>query len=368
MKTYELLKSFAETPGPSGFETRISDLVRETWQPFVDDIDVDRVGNLVGLKKGAGSDPKPKILLAAHMDEIGLMVTKMEAYPDTGGGFLRATSVGGVDRRQLYGQRVVVHGSKNEQRDLPGVLGSLPSWMLPNDRGEKTQDYLDLVVDLGLSLSEIEETVSVGDFISFQQPVRKLLNKRVTGKALDNRVSVVVLSKCLEMLRKRSHQWDVIAVATAQEETVLLGAFTSAYDQQPDVAIAVDVTFAKGPGVTEDFSYGLGDGPAIGIGPNVHPGIFQALQDAADRIEVDVHIEPHSRMSGTDLVGLQIARQGIPTGLVSIPIRNMHTSSEIVSLVDINRASRLIVEFITNLDDTFLSALAAQLMSDDKEN
>ena len=90
MKTYELLKSFAETPGPSGFETRISDLVRETWQPFVDDIDVDRVGNLVGLKNGAGSDPKPKILLAAHMDEIGLMVTKMEAYPDTGGGFLRA--------------------------------------------------------------------------------------------------------------------------------------------------------------------------------------------------------------------------------------------------------------------------------------
>lgn len=362
MNTYDLLKEFTETPGPSGFETRISDLVEKTWQPFADEITGDRVGNLVALKKGAGPEPRSKIMLAAHMDEIGLMVTKMESYPDTGSGFLRVTSVGGIDKRQLYGQRVVVHGSMNGRRDLTGVLGSLPARMLPRERREKSIGFSDLVVDLGLPLEEIKAAVSIGDFISFRRPLRKLLNKRATGKALDNRVSIVVLTKCLEMLGKRSHTWDVIAVATAQEETALLGAHASAYDLEPDVAIAVDVTFAKGPGVTEDTSYNLGGGPTIGIGPNVHPGIFKALRDAADRIEIDAHVEPHARMSGTDASGLQIARHGIPTGLVSIPIRYMHMSTETVSLIDIKRASRLIAEFIVDLDDSFLTTIKDSLM------
>lgn len=362
MKTFNLLKDFTETPGPSGFEKRIGELIQETWQPFVDEITIDRIGSLVALKEGEGLEPRPKIMLAAHMDEIGLMVTKMETYPDTGSGFLRVTSVGGVDKRQLYGQRVLVHGSMNGPHDLRGVLGSLPRQMLSRERREKSIAISDLVVDLGLPLEELKAAVAIGDFISFRRPLRKLLNKRVTGKALDNRVSIVVLTKCLEMLGKRSHKWDVIAVTTAQEETALLGAYTSAYDLEPDVAIAVDVTFAKGPGVSEDSSYSLGGGPTIGIGPNVHPGIFKALQDAADRIEIEAHVEPHARMSGTDAVGIQIARHGIPTGLVSIPIRYMHMSTETVSLVDIKRASRLIAEFIVDLDDAFLPSLEDKLM------
>ncbi len=362
MKIYDLLKELTETPGPSGFESKVSDLVQKTWHPLTDEITIDRVGSLAAIKKGEGEAPKSKILLAAHMDEIGLMVTKMEPYPATGSGFLRVTTLGGVDPRQLYGQKVVVHGSKEGHHQLEGVLGSLPPRMLPKERRERSADLSDLVVDLGLPLTKIQEVVSVGDSISFQRPLRKLLNKRATGKALDNRVSIVVLTKCLEMLTKQSHNWDVLAVATAQEETVLLGAYTSAFNLEPDVAIAVDVTFAKGPGVTEGLAYDLGEGPTIGIGPNVHPGIFKALRDAADRIEIKTHIEPHSRMSGTDLVGLQMARQGVPTGLVSIPIRYMHTAAEIVSIVDIKRAARLLAEFIVGLDDSFLQGIEDQLM------
>jgi putative aminopeptidase FrvX len=362
MKTFELLKELTETPGPSGFENRVSDLVEKTWGPLVDEVAVDRVGSLVALKKGSGSEPRSRIMLAAHMDEIGLMVTKMESYPDTGSGFLRVTSVGGIDKRQLLGQKVIVHGTVNGRHDLAGVLGSLPSRMLPEDRRDRSIGFADLVVDLGLSLEQIKDAVSIGDFISFRRPLRKLLNKRAAGKALDNRVSVVVLTKCLEMLGKRSHSWDVLAVATAQEETALLGAHTSAFDLEPDVAIAVDVTWAKGPGVTEDTSYNLGGGPTIGIGPNVHPGVFKALRDAADRIEIEAHVEPHARMSGTDASGLQMARQGIPTGLVSVPIRYMHMSVETVSLIDIKRASRLITEFIVDLDDVFLTKIQDTLM------
>ena len=123
MKTYDLLKELSELPGPSGFETQVSDFIQETWQSLADEITVDRVGSLVALKRGEGPEPRSKIMLAAHMDEIGLMVTKIESFPDTGSGFLRVSGLGGIDSRQLYGQRVIVHGSIGESSDIPGVVG-----------------------------------------------------------------------------------------------------------------------------------------------------------------------------------------------------------------------------------------------------
>jgi endoglucanase len=365
MNTYNLLKKFCEAPGPSGYEKRISDLVQQAWEPLTDETTVDRVGSLVALKKGHGKKPRSKVLLAAHMDEIGLMVTEIESYTETGSGFLKVIGVGGVDRRQLIGQTVVVHGSSNDSEDLVGVIGALPGRMLPRKEDKNRIEFRDLVVDVGLTEKELRSKVSVGDFISFRQSLKKLENKRVTGKSLDDRVSLVVLTKCLERLQDRKHDWDVIAVATAQEETALLGAFTSGFAQRPDVAIVVEVTFAKGPGVTEDASYVLGDGPTIGVGPNVHPGINKALHEAADRLEIKVHVEPHARMSGTDAAGLQVARQGIPTGLVSVPVRYMHTTVETVSLVDIKRTARLLTDFIVSLDGSFLSNIADKLMAND---
>lgn len=362
MNLYKILKIITETAGPSGFEYRVSDQVRQLWEPLVDEIAVDRLGSLRAIKKGDGKEPRRSVLLAAHMDEIGLMVTNIEPNPANGYGFIRVTNVGGVDHRQILGQKVTIHGSKGEKNDLPGVIGILPDRMLADDDSNRTSELANFIVDPGLSYDEIVERISIGDFVSFRRSLRRLLNKRVTGKALDNRVSLAAVTKCLGLLRHRSHRWDVIAVATAQEETAMLGAYTSAFQFGPDLAIAVDVTFAKGPGITEDSTFNLGGGPAIGIGPNVHPGVYKALKNTANRIEMDVHVEPHSRMSGTDAIGLQMARQGIPTGLVSIPIRYMHTATEAVSLSDIKRASRLITELIADLDDAFLSELEDELM------
>ncbi|MCA9962544.1 MAG: hypothetical protein KC443_26100, partial [Anaerolineales bacterium] len=275
-----------------------------------------------------------------------------------GNGFLRVTNVGGVDVRHLYGQTVVVHG----KRALPGVLGSLPPHMLPPDRQDRPFGYEELVVDVGLSLAEVETAVSVGDFISFRQPLRKLQGKQVTGKALDNRASLTAVTLCLEYLQKRAHTWDVIAVATCQEETRLLGAYASAHSQRPDTAVAIDVTFGKGPGANGENVFDLGDGPVLDIGPNVHPGMFNALKDAAKALEMKVHVGTHNRASGTDAFGLQIARDGIPTGLVSIPLRYMHTMVEVVDLTDLERSGRLLGEFIARLDDKFLQTLSDGMM------
>ncbi len=361
--TFELLKTLAETAGPSGYEQSIADVVKEAWSPFVDSFSSDSVGSLTAVKEGtsSGDTPRRRILLAAHMDEIALMVSQVIDHQ--GNGFLRVVPVGGVDKRHLYGQIVTVHG----ERPLTAVIGALPSSMMPARKHGKPYDFEDLAVDTGLPYAELNELVSIGTFISFRQPLRKLLDKRVTGKALDNRASVAAVAICLEELTHRSHSWDVVAVATSQEETRLLGAFTSAHAQRPDLAIAIDVTFGKGPGASDAGTFELGGGPVLEIGPNVHPGMYSALGEAADALEMTTDTAIHTGASGTDAYGLQIARAGIPTGLVGIPLRYMHTMVESIDLKDVERSGRLLAEFIANLDDEFMDKLVADMMDDGEE-
>lgn len=358
MDSFALLKTLTETAGPSGYEQEIASVVKEAWAPYADSLSIDRVGNLIAIKEGRGEAPRPRVLLAAHMDEIALMVSQIDQHE--GNGFLRISRVGGVDKRHLYGQLVVVHG----QRQLNGIIGCLPGSMLPKERSSLPFGFEDLVVDIGLPVDEVKKLVSIGDFVSFRQPLRKLMGRRVAGKALDNRASVAAVAFCLEYLSQRTHDWDVVAVATAQEETALLGAFTSAHSQRPDVAIAIDVTFGKGPGATDPGTFELGDGPVLDLGPNIHPGMLQGLRDTASAMEMSVGISTHARASGTDAYGLQVAREGIPTGLISIPLRYMHTMVESVDLADIERSGRLMGEFIARLDSEFVAKLTAGMMED----
>jgi endoglucanase len=358
MDIFKLLKTLTETAGPSGYEQDIAAVVSELWEPYVDEISADRVGSLIAIKRGTGPEPRPRLLLAAHMDEIALMVKQIETYNSNG--FLRVTNVGGIDIRHLYGQLVTVHGKK----DLSGIVGSLPGRMLPLERKDKPFGWEDLCVDTGLPAAKVKELVSIGDFISFRQSLRKLQGKRVTGKALDNRASVAAVTVCLDYLNGRSHAWDVVAVATSQEETRLLGAYTSAYAQRPAAAIAIDVTFGKGPGASDANTFELGDGPILDLGPNVHPGMLKALQDTAKTLEMKVTVGTHSRYSGTDAYALQVAREGIPTGLIGIPLRYMHTMVESIDMADVERSGRLMGELIANLDDKFLGNLAKGMMEE----
>ncbi len=356
MNLFKQLKTLTETPAPSGFEHQIAPIIRDLWEPYVDEISLDRVGSLIALKKGQGKEPRPRILIAAHMDEIGLMVSDIVEH--NGQGFLRVTNLGGVDIRQLYAQLVTVHGKK----DASGVMGCLPPPMLPKEKHHKPYDYEDLVVDLGLPIAAVKANISIGNAVSFRQPLRKLMDKRVAGKSLDNRASIAAVSVCLEYLNGRSHDWDVVAVATAQEETRLLGAFTTTYAQNPDAAIAIDVTFGKGPGADGDGTFELGSGPVIERGPNVHPGMYEKLKETATDMEMKNSIGFHSRASGTDAFGVQVARAGIPTGLLSIPLRYMHTMVESINMKDVTRAGKLMGEFIANLESNFVEKLTESMI------
>lgn len=345
MELVPLLKKLTETAGLSGFEDRVRDEISAIWSPLVDEVRTDTLGSLIATKYGSGPEPRPRLMLASHMDEIGLMVTAIKE------GFLSVTKVGGIDLRVLLGQSVMVHG----RRDLPGVVGSRPPHLLTTGERNKLVPWDKLVVDVGLPADEVTKLVRVGDPISFRQELRELMGGRVAGKALDNRASVVAITVCLEALQSREHGWDIVAVATVQEEETLGGAITGAYGIQPDVAIAVDVTFASGPGVGEDETFPLGTGPTVGYGPNNHPGVHEGLIQAAKAVEMPHHVEPMPRGGGTDAWGIEVTRAGVPTGLVSIPVRNMHMPVEVAAVKDIGRAGRLMAEFAARLDEAFVT-------------
>jgi len=347
MNLTQLIKKLSETTGVSGYEAAIRDVIGEEFGRRADEVHVDKMGSLVALKRGTGGRSRRRILLAAHMDEIGLMVSGADR------GFLRVERVGGVDPRVLPAQEVVVHG----RRELPGVIASLPPHLQSEAGKDKTLPLDKLWVDAGLSEAQARRLVRVGDIVSIRQTVVELKNDLLAGKAFDNRVSVAAVAACLEDLAGLQHRWDVIAVATAQEETTLLGAATSAFKHVPDAAVAIDVTFGAQNGSSDVETYPLGKGPTIVIGPNVHPHIAGRLRDVAKRMEMSVQVEPLPGASGTDAWAIQVAREGVPCGIVGIPLRSMHTPVETVSVKDVERAGRLLAAFIADLDEAFYKSL-----------
>ena len=337
---FTLLKELSETPGVSGQEQNIRAAVAAHLAPLVDEMRVDTLGNLVGLKSGK-SPSAGRVMLAAHMDEIGLIITKLD------GGFLRFATVGGVDLAVLPAQEVTVHA----QEDLPGLIASRPPHVLSPEEREKPFTQKQLFIDVGLPAGELSDTVAVGDFVSVRRSAERMAKGRATGKALDNRVSIVVLLAALRLLQSRAHTWDICAVITVQEEIGLRGATTAAFDLAPDLGIALDVTFAEQPGATPEESLPLGSGPAIGLGPNLHPKLRTLLVESAESSEIPYTDEILPGHSGTDAWAMQVSQSGIPTALISVPVRNMHTPAETVALKDIERSARLLAETLCNLPD-----------------
>src|ERR1041385_58318 len=227
------LKSMISVAGVSGHEAPVAKLIEEKWHPLVDEVSMSKVGSLHGLKQGSGKGKRPAIMIATHMDAIGMMVSKVSE------GFLHITKIGGIDVRVLPGAQVTVHASNGEE--LPGVIAMPSAKLLPSST--KSGDVLEidyLLVDTGLTPREVERKVKVGDLVSFANDPMELAGEVITGHTLDNRSSVAALTVCLEELQGKQHVWDVWAVATVQEETSFLGAYTSAFAIKPQVAIAVD--------------------------------------------------------------------------------------------------------------------------------
>lgn len=333
------LKELSDHSGVSGYEHLIAPIILREFQTNAEEISTDRFGNIYAKKTGESG--RYKIMLAAHMDEIGLMVKKIDPR-----GFIRFTTIGGVDQRTLISQEVIIHG----RMPIPGVIGSMPPHLTAEDR-DKAVKIEDMGIDVGLSYDEIKDLINIGDIITIHRKSIDLLGNLVSGKSLDDRAGVVVMQICLQELRRLHHVHDVIAVTTTQEEVGLRGAITSAHTLNPDLAIAIDVTHGSTPDTKGQVNIELGKGPTIALGPNIHPTVYKLMLDAAQDARIPHQIEPIAGMSGTDAWAIQVAQAGVPTGLLSLPLRYMHTSVETISIEDVVNAGLLLANFIARLPE-----------------
>ncbi|MDP4161192.1 MAG: M42 family metallopeptidase [Bacillota bacterium] len=336
----EFLSLLSNNSGVSGYEESISSLVIERFKPLTDEVSCDTFGNVYALKKGNGQ--RGKVMLAAHMDEIGLIVKKIDPR-----GFLSFTTIGGVDQRTLLSQEVLVHG----RQTIPGIITTLPPHLLPNGNSDMAVNMEEMAIDVGLSPATLSNLIQVGDTITLRRETYSLLKNVIAGKSLDDRAGVVVMLVCLEELSRLKHAHDVIAVATAQEEVGTRGARTSAYTLNPDLAVAIDVTHASTPDTKGQVTIELGKGGAVALGPNIHPAIYHHFSEMAQEHRLPIQIEPIPGASGTDAWAIQVTQAGIPTGLLSIPLRYMHTSVETLDLQDVLDSGKLLARFISSLPD-----------------
>lgn len=352
----ETLKSMISISGLSGYEQPIRDVISTTWKPLVDEISVSRLGSLHALKRGNSKAPRPSILLSTHMDAIGMIVTGIKE------GLLRFTEIGGIDPRILPGQLVTIHG----RRDLPGVIIQPADHLLPPSQQGKPVAMEYLFVDSGLSYQEVDQLVQVGDLISFSQSPIEFQGNALAGHSLDNRASVAAVTECLLELSHTQHAWDVWAVASVQEEETMAGAITSPFQLKPQLAIAIDVTFAKGPGANDWRSVPLSKGPSLGWGPNIHPYLYRHFVDLAEKLDIPYQKDYMPRHSGTDAYGMQVVAEGIPTMVISIPLRYMHTPVELIVMKDIERTGRLLAEMIARLEVDFLDHISWDEVKDEE--
>ncbi len=334
----ELLKRLSEAHSIPGSENEVRRMMAEELKNHCDSVETDQLGNLIA-KKGDG---KKKVMLAAHMDEIGLMVKHIDKN-----GFIKFTTLGGFSDQTLLNQRVMVHTEKGV---LTGVIGSRPPHLMKPDERKKVVEYKDMFIDAGAKDKKAAEKVgiSIGDFITFDRSFRELNEDLVTGKAFDNRVGCAAL---IEVMKRVKTDYAVFAVGTVQEEVGLKGARTSAFRINPDYAIAIDVAVAGDyPGIKEEeSSLKLGSGPTIdladasGRGIITHPRVKELLIKTAVENKIPYQLSV-GEGGTTDATAIHLTREGIPTGAVSVPTRNIHTPVEVASLKDIKNAVELIVK------------------------
>jgi tetrahedral aminopeptidase len=332
-----LFRTLVTTPGISGREDRIRDVVKKELEPLVDEVRTDRLGNLVGIRTGT----RPKVMLCAHMDSIGFVVSHIEDA-----GFLRIQPVGGFDTRTLVNQQVLV---QTRAKDYIGLLSpaTKPIHVLDEDEAKKIPKMNDFIVDLMIPADEVKEAVSIGDPVTYyREPV--VTDRAVTAPYLDDRLGVYVLLSALKKARRDGS--EVHAVVSVQEEVGLRGAKTSAFEIDPDLGIALDVTLAVDiPGVDQaQQGTTLGDGSAIGIMNSMSisdPRLVDRFKDLANErnIKHQFDILP---FGGTDAGAIQITKAGVPAITMSVPVRYVHTVNEMALVDDIEATVDLLAGFL----------------------
>ena len=347
MKVVEILEELSNANGVTGREDEVRNIIKNLMNPFADEIREDKLGNLIAFKKGKAD--APTIMIAAHMDEVGLMIKNIKKK-----GFLQFTKIGGIDDRVILAQKVIVQTDKGL---LPGVIGSKPVHIQKEEEKKKVIDSDKLFIDVGArDKEEVEKMgVQVGDVVSFDTKFTQIGNGVVLGKAFDDRVGCTVM---VETFRKLENiDCNVYAVGTIQEEVGLRGATIAAFQIKPDIGIALDSTVAGDmPGIGEgDAPAKMGEGPVLTVadaGLIAHPKVLRLLIDSAKENKIVYQLETGIR-GATDAARIALSREGVPSGVISVAARYIHSPSGIVDISDIEKAVQLTTATIKNVSKYF---------------
>lgn len=340
MDLKRILSELSMIPGPSGFEQEISQKAVELLKEYMDDAYMDRYGNAVGVRLCGKANAK-KLLIDAHLDEVGLIVTGIED------GFLRFRTIGGVDPRILPNQMVCVLTSPVQF----GVIACLPPHIQSaSDQNEATA-VEELWIDLGMSQDEVQKAVPVGTPVVFQSNFTELRNDYFAGKSFDDRAGFVALLYTAELLRKKTLDVDLYIMGSTREEVGGSGAAVGTFALSPDYCIAVDVTHGRTPDGPKDETFVLGKGPVIGIGPNMNRSLTQHLIKKAETLKLEWQPEVMPGNSGTNAWKMQVTREGVATAVLSIPLKYMHTPYEVVKACDIELTAQLLSAFAEGLGE-----------------
>ncbi len=347
MTIVKTLEKLSNACGVSGREDEVKGLMKKFLKPYVDEIREDKLGNVIGIRKGKKN--APKVMLAAHMDEIGLLVKTVSKE-----GFLQFAKIGGIDDRILLAQKVIVY---TEKGSLHGIIGSKPPHIQKEEERKKVITYDQLFIDIGAKSQEETKKmgVKIGDPISFDVRFSKVGKDTVVGKAFDNRIGCAVMIEVMKRLNK--NKCTVYAVGTVQEEVGLRGAATAAFGINPDVGIAIDVTVAGDmPGVREtEAPIKIRKGPSITVadrGLITHPKVLRLLVDAAEENKIPYQLEA-GLPGSTDAARILLTREGVPSGVISIPTRYIHSPTALLSIKDAENSVKLTVAAIQKVPKYF---------------
>ena len=329
----QALERLCACTAPSGFEAPAAAAAAELLRPLVDEVSIDRMGSVLGVRRSKAPNA-PKLLLDAHLDEIGLIVTGIEE------GFLRFRSIGGVDPRMLPGRELTVLA--------PTPLRGLVACPSGGD-GDKSVPIPELYVDVGLSQAEAEKAVPIGTPMVYRAGCFPLGEDQICGKAMDDRSCFVTLLRAAELLRDRELDVELWLLGSTREEISGAGAVTGTWSVAPDFCVAVDVTHGRTPDGPADKTFELGGGPAIGVGPNMTRWMTERMLSKAREQGIPYQLEVMSGHTGTNGWEMQISREGVATSVLSLPLKYMHTPVETLSLADMERVARLLAAFAENL-------------------
>ncbi len=350
-KDLEFLRDLTEAPSPSGFEVPAAHILRNRLKGVADTIETNVLGSVHATLRGKGKGPS--IMIAGHIDEIGMMVTYISDE-----GFISFDSIGGVDAAVLPGMRVNVYPTGEKAKSgqvLRGVMGRKPIHLIEPDERKNVTKIDQLFIDVGIEGKKLKELVRIGDAITYGVGFEEFGDGFAVARAFDDKLGVWIAARVLEEVKKAGGAaGDLIAAGTVQEEVGLRGGVTSAYGVDPVIGISAEVGHATDYPDINKRKYGealCGKGPIIARGPNINPILFERMIAAARKSKTPYQIGSESRATGTDANPIQLSRGGKVAGLISLPLRYMHTPTEVVKLSDLDATVKLLTRFVLDLDN-----------------